>query len=108
MPPAVRQPAPESLKEIARDENRDQVNLDTGYPGHAAHKLCLRRVPLCLSEWWVPGGLLGLLPLHAAGYHTDPAAAPGRLTVMDRAPARGPALPQNPSCPAHRPRPRRL
>ncbi|MFE6286693.1 hypothetical protein [Streptomyces sp. NPDC057877] len=23
--------------------------------------------------WWVPGGALGLLPLHAAGQHTDPA-----------------------------------
>lgn len=30
--------------------------------------------------WWVPGGLLGLLPLHAAGYHrgaADPASPPG-------------------------------
>jgi hypothetical protein len=34
--------------------------------------------------WWVPGGLLGLLPLHAAGYHTDPANDPHRRTVMDR------------------------
>jgi len=34
--------------------------------------------------WWEPGGLLGLLPLHAAGYHTDPANDPGRRTVMDR------------------------
>jgi hypothetical protein len=31
--------------------------------------------------WWVTGGLLGLLPLHAAGYHTDLS----RRTVMDRA-----------------------
>ncbi|MGW4412773.1 CHAT domain-containing protein [Nonomuraea sp. NPDC004702] len=33
--------------------------------------------------WWVPGGRLGLLPVHAAGHHTDP---PGeqRRTVMDR------------------------
>jgi CHAT domain len=30
--------------------------------------------------WWVTGGLLGLLPLHAAGYHTDLS----RRTVMDR------------------------
>ncbi|MCO5999815.1 CHAT domain-containing tetratricopeptide repeat protein [Actinoallomurus rhizosphaericola] len=33
--------------------------------------------------WWAPGGLLGLLPLHAAGHHTttpDPAAR----AVMDR------------------------
>ncbi|NGO48156.1 CHAT domain-containing tetratricopeptide repeat protein [Streptomyces ureilyticus] len=34
--------------------------------------------------WWAPGGLLGLLPLHAAGYHTDPVDEPGRRTVMDR------------------------
>lgn len=33
--------------------------------------------------WWVPGGLLGLLPLHAAGYHTDP-PDPLRRTVLDR------------------------
>ncbi|WP_137034721.1 CHAT domain-containing protein [Streptomyces albus] len=32
--------------------------------------------------WWVPGGLLGRLPLHAAGHHTGP-GAPHR-TVMDR------------------------
>ncbi|TDB88973.1 CHAT domain-containing protein [Actinomadura sp. KC216] len=30
--------------------------------------------------WWIPGGLLGLLPLHAAGYHT----ADGNRTVLDR------------------------
>ncbi|UXY25984.1 CHAT domain-containing tetratricopeptide repeat protein [Streptomyces sp. HUAS TT20] len=34
--------------------------------------------------WWAPGGLLGLLPVHAAGYHTDPADAPERRTVLDR------------------------
>ncbi|MFE6497392.1 CHAT domain-containing protein [Streptomyces sp. NPDC057748] len=33
--------------------------------------------------WWAPGGLLGLLPLHAAGYHTD-ADDLRRRTVMDR------------------------
>ncbi|MEU3643267.1 CHAT domain-containing protein [Lentzea sp. NPDC034063] len=30
--------------------------------------------------WWVPGGLLGLLPLHASGYHGDSS----RRTVIDR------------------------
>jgi hypothetical protein len=30
--------------------------------------------------WWVPGGLLGLLPLHAAGYHQSA----GARTVLDR------------------------
>ncbi|MFJ4526200.1 CHAT domain-containing protein [Streptomyces sp. NPDC088810] len=34
--------------------------------------------------WWAPGGLLGLLPLHAAGYHTDPADDAHRRSVMDR------------------------
>lgn len=31
--------------------------------------------------WWAPGGYLGLLPLHAAGHHDDPAS---NKTVMDR------------------------
>lgn len=34
--------------------------------------------------WWVPGGLLSQLPLHAAGHHGDPAGSPRRRTVMDR------------------------
>ncbi|MFJ9610463.1 CHAT domain-containing protein [Kitasatospora sp. NPDC101176] len=34
--------------------------------------------------WWVPGGLLGLLPLHASGHHDDPPGTPHRRTVMDR------------------------
>ncbi|MFF3140930.1 CHAT domain-containing protein [Streptomyces sp. NPDC057927] len=38
--------------------------------------------------WWAPGGLLSLLPLHAAGYHTEPNGAGRdnrkRRTVMDR------------------------
>jgi hypothetical protein len=33
--------------------------------------------------WWAPGGLLGLLPIHAAGHHTDPPDAAGRA-VLDR------------------------
>ncbi|MFB7513238.1 CHAT domain-containing protein [Streptomyces sp. NPDC056144] len=33
--------------------------------------------------WWSPGGLLGQLPLHAAGYHQGEDAAESR-TVMDR------------------------
>ncbi|MEU6481069.1 CHAT domain-containing protein [Streptomyces sp. NPDC047017] len=35
--------------------------------------------------WWTPGGLLGLLPLHAAGFHTDPGSDRHRRTVLDRA-----------------------
>ncbi|MFF8641321.1 CHAT domain-containing protein [Streptomyces sp. NPDC015345] len=34
--------------------------------------------------WWAPGGLLGLLPLHAAGFHTDQGDAAPRRTVLDR------------------------
>ncbi|MFI5671755.1 CHAT domain-containing protein [Streptomyces sp. NPDC051704] len=34
--------------------------------------------------WWAPGGPLGLLPLHAAGHHTDAHDDPNRRTVMDR------------------------
>ena len=33
--------------------------------------------------WWVPGGLLSLLPIHAAGHHTKP-PDPGHRTVIDR------------------------
>ena len=36
--------------------------------------------------WWAPGGLVGSLPLHAAGYHREPPGPDGgRRTVMDRA-----------------------
>ena len=35
--------------------------------------------------WWAPGGLLGLLPIHAAGHHVVPATGnQARRTVMDR------------------------
>jgi hypothetical protein len=34
--------------------------------------------------WWAPGGLLGLLPLHAAGYHDGQPGERGHRTVMDR------------------------
>ncbi|KUN57212.1 hypothetical protein AQJ46_48445 [Streptomyces canus] len=34
--------------------------------------------------WWAPGGLLGQLPVHAAGYHKDRPDDPNRRTVMDR------------------------
>ena len=33
--------------------------------------------------WWVPGGLLSLLPIHAAGHHTSQ-LDPGQRTVIDR------------------------
>jgi hypothetical protein len=34
--------------------------------------------------WWAPGGLLGQLPVHAAGYHTEAAGEHHQHTVMDR------------------------
>jgi hypothetical protein len=35
--------------------------------------------------WWIPGGLLGLLPVHAAGYHREqPLNGTRQRTVMDR------------------------
>ncbi|MFI5590019.1 CHAT domain-containing protein [Amycolatopsis sp. NPDC051758] len=33
--------------------------------------------------WWIPGGLLALLPIHAAGHHSDP-PGPGARSVIDR------------------------
>lgn len=33
--------------------------------------------------WWVPTGLMSLLPIHAAGYHTSP-SDPAARTVIDR------------------------
>ncbi|MFD0634299.1 CHAT domain-containing protein [Catenulispora yoronensis] len=34
--------------------------------------------------WWAPGGLLGLLPLHAAGRHSEDGVRDGGSSVMDR------------------------
>ncbi|QGV78330.1 CHAT domain-containing protein [Streptomyces ficellus] len=34
--------------------------------------------------WWSPGGLLGSLPLHAAGHHAESVAGRGDRTVLDR------------------------
>ncbi|MFG3266083.1 MULTISPECIES: CHAT domain-containing protein [Streptomyces] len=33
--------------------------------------------------WWMPGGLLGLLPLHAAGRHTESPGGPAPRSAMD-------------------------
>ncbi|HEV7934895.1 MAG TPA: CHAT domain-containing protein [Actinomadura sp.] len=45
---------------------------------HSADDAQLPRV------WWALGGILGLLPMHAAGYHGDPAGDPARRSVLDR------------------------
>ncbi|MFI5590017.1 hypothetical protein ACIA5G_33560 [Amycolatopsis sp. NPDC051758] len=34
--------------------------------------------------WWAPGGLLGMLPIHASGHHSDALDDPHRRTVLDR------------------------
>lgn len=62
-----------------------------------------RHGPAPSRIWWAPGGLLGLLPLHAAGYHTDGS----RRTVMDRAVSS--YTPRSDPCatPANAPPPRR-
>lgn len=60
------------------DVATDPVLKALGYHGQPPAEAHWPRV------WWVPGGLLGILPLHAAGYHTDPADDPHRRTVMDR------------------------
>ncbi|WP_406194113.1 CHAT domain-containing protein [Kitasatospora sp. NBC_01560] len=56
--------------------------------GPVLHALGFRGQPGDTKDWprvwWVPGGLLGLLPLHAAGHHDDPRDRPDRRTVMDR------------------------
>ncbi|WP_336114934.1 CHAT domain-containing protein [Streptomyces sp. PTD9-10] len=56
--------------------------------GPVLHALGFHRQPGEGEEWprvwWVPGGLLGLLPLHAAGHHDDPRDRPDRRAVMDR------------------------
>lgn len=48
--------------------------------GHRQQLTCAATGP---RIWWVPGGLLGLLPVHAAGHHTDP-PDPAARTVLDR------------------------
>lgn len=60
------------------DEAAEPVLTELGYDGPPAPGDDWPRT------WWAPGGLLGLLPLHAAGHHTDPPDDPRRRTVMDR------------------------
>ncbi|MFJ4653611.1 CHAT domain-containing protein [Nocardia sp. NPDC088792] len=50
----------------------DTVHHEPAAPGSAGPRI-----------WWMPGGLLSLLPIHAAGYHTDP-PGPAARTVIDR------------------------
>ncbi|MCE7079072.1 CHAT domain-containing protein [Streptomyces sp. ST2-7A] len=53
--------------------SRGPVRAGTGASGDLPPRL-----------WWVPGGALAHLPLHAAGHHDDPPGAPGRRVLADR------------------------
>jgi tetratricopeptide (TPR) repeat protein len=77
-PAGSRVTAQDSLTEVLKwlwDNITGPVLDVLGYHGPPAGGAPWPRV------WWAPGGFLGLLPLHAAGHHDDPAS--GR-TVMDR------------------------
>ncbi|MCF2530980.1 CHAT domain-containing protein [Yinghuangia soli] len=52
-----------------------------GHLGHASTPGPEQEWP---RVWWVPGGALGLLPLHAAGHHADPADDADRRVLLDR------------------------
>jgi tetratricopeptide (TPR) repeat protein len=66
------------------DTVADPVLTALGYDRQPASDAAWPRV------WWIPCGMLGLLPVHAAGYHAEqvgvPAepAAPAPRTVLDR------------------------
>ena len=69
-----------TLKEVLRwlwDAAAEPVLSALGYDRTPAEGRPWPRV------WWAPGGLLGQLPIHAAGHHDDP-PGPGRRTVLDR------------------------
>ncbi|MFD7003807.1 CHAT domain-containing protein [Streptomyces mirabilis] len=81
-----REKAQATLAEILQwlwDAATGPVLEKLGYDGAPAveGEDCEERWP---QVWWAPGGLLGLLPLHAAGYHTDAADDPRQRSVMDR------------------------
>jgi CHAT domain len=56
--------------------------------GPVLHALGCRTTPAPGEKWprvwWAPGGLLAMLPIHAAGYHSEPPGTQPRRTVMDR------------------------
>jgi len=57
--------------------------------GPVLHALGIDRAPAPGEEWprvwWVPGGVLSLLPLHAAGHHAERHDSHAPRTVLDRA-----------------------
>jgi hypothetical protein len=76
--PADRRAAHDAMHEVLAwlwDTAAEPVLDALGFQEPPADKAAWPRV------WWAPGGLLGLLPIHAAGHHADHEA--GR-TVMDR------------------------
>ncbi|MEO3749412.1 CHAT domain-containing protein [Streptomyces sp. B6B3] len=78
----------EQRREAQDDLTRVLEWLWDAAAGPVLEELGHHRQPSAETEWprvwWAPGPLLGLFPLHAAGYHTDPADDPHRRTVMDR------------------------
>ncbi len=61
------------------DSAAEPVLRQLGYAG-TARTTAVTAVGAEPRVWWIPGGLLGMLPIHAAGYHRE---ASGR-TVLDR------------------------
>jgi tetratricopeptide (TPR) repeat protein len=85
--PSEREEAQETLLAVLRwlwDAAAGPVLEALGYDGQPAAATCGAHEAGWPRVWWAPGGLLGLLPLHAAGYHSDAADDPHRRTVMDR------------------------
>ncbi|MFJ8982956.1 CHAT domain-containing protein [Streptomyces sp. NPDC102282] len=89
---ALRAAADPSLERMERIEAQKQVHDTLAWLWTAVTEPVLRRIGHTAAPadgtawprlWWAPGGLFGLLPLHAAGHHigTDSTAA---ATVMDR------------------------
>lgn len=73
--------AQETLSEILEwlwDTTAEPVLSALGYQDAPGASAVWPRV------WWAPGGLLGLLPLHAAGHHREVARGGSNRTVMDR------------------------
>ncbi|MFF2849662.1 CHAT domain-containing protein [Streptomyces sp. NPDC058001] len=85
MSPLTRKEAQATLHAVLEwlwDAAAEPVLRSLGFTGESAPGQSWPRV------WWAPGGLLSLLPLHAAGHHSEPLRVDLREgeppTVMDR------------------------
>ncbi|GAA2425405.1 hypothetical protein GCM10010255_79170 [Streptomyces coeruleofuscus] len=90
---ALRQTADAQLQPVQRRDAQDRLWEGLAWlwdnaAGPVLHHLRIRTTHRASTPWprvwWVPGGLLGQLPLHAAGHHDDGPDAADRRTVMDR------------------------